>query len=149
MYDTEDEYTVIQEDNSKYLHKDEKETMVARNVDTEKEYSTLQKAIDEATDGNTIQVISEISTLASAEATVVPEGLNVTIDVNGYKINENNALFLSNLGELTITNSNYNENNTINDDGGIYNTGGSNVIDNSGILKLNKIYIESTVECEM
>ena len=25
----------------------------------------------------------------------------------GYKINENNALFLSNLGELTITNSNY------------------------------------------
>lgn len=79
--------------------------MVARNVDTEKEYSTLQKAIDEATDGNTIQVISEISTLASAEATVVPEGLNVTIDVNGYKINENNALFLSNLGELTITNS--------------------------------------------
>ena len=149
VYDTEDEYTVIQEDNSKYLHKDEKETMVARNVDTEKEYSTLQKAIDEATDGNTIQVISEISTLASAEATVVPEGLNVTIDVNGYKINENNALFLSNLGELTITNSNYNETTPSIDDGGIYNTGGSNVIDNSGILKLNKIYIESTVECEM
>lgn len=149
VYDTEDEYTVIQVDNSKYLHKDEKETMVARNVDTEKEYSTLQKAIDEATDGNTIQVISEISTLASAEATVVPEGLNVTIDVNGYKINENNALFLSNLGELTITNSNYNETTPSIDDGGIYNTGGSNVIDNSGILKLNKIYIESTVECEM
>ena len=149
VYDTEDEYTVIQVDNSKYLHKDEKETMVARNVDIEKEYSTLQKAIDEATDGNTIQVISEISTLASAEATVVPEGLNVTIDVNGYKINENNALFLSNLGELTITNSNYNETTPSIDDGGIYNTGGSNVIDNSGILKLNKIYIESTVECEM
>ena len=149
VYDTEDEYTVIQVDNSKYLHKDEKETMVARNVDTEKEYSTLQKAIDEATDGNAIQVISEISTLASAEATVVPEGLNVTIDVNGYKINENNALFLSNLGELTITNSNYNETTPSIDDGGIYNTGGSNVIDNSGILKLNKIYIESTVECEM
>ena len=149
VYDTEDEYTVIQVDNSKYLHKDEKETMVARNVDTEKEYSTLQKALDEATDGNTIQVISEISTLASAEATVVPEGLNVTIDVNGYKINENNALFLSNLGELTITNSNYNETTPSIDDGGIYNTGGSNVIDNSGILKLNKIYIESTVECEM
>ena len=149
VYETEDEYTVIQVDNSKYLHKDEKETMVARNVDTEKEYSTLQKAIDEATDGNTIQVISEISTLASAEATVVPEGLNVTIDVNGYKINENNALFLSNLGELTITNSNYNETTPSIDDGGIYNTGGSNVIDNSGILKLNKIYIESTVECEI
>ena len=149
VYETEDEYTVIQVENSKYLHKDIEETMVARNVNTEKEYSTLQKAIDEAKDGNTIQVISEISTLANAKATVVPEGLNITIDVNGYKINENNALFLSNLGELTITNSNYNDENPSINDGGIYNTGGNNIINNSGTLILNRIYISSSVNCEM
>ena len=149
VYETEDDYTIIQVDNSKYLHKDAEDIMVARNVNTEKEYSKLQKAIDEAKDGDVIQIISEVSTLSSAKAVIVPEGLSVTIDVNSYKINENNSLFLQNLGELTITNSNYNDENPSIDDGGIYNTGGDNVINNSGIVTLNKIYIESAVDCDM
>ena len=69
----------------------------------------LQDAIDSATNGDTIKVIREVTTLSDYAALVVPSGKTITLDLNDYNLFINNSKFLENNGTLTLeagTNSN-------------------------------------------
>ena len=116
---------------SKYLSK----LPVAQIESTGDTYYTLQEAIDSVTKtGETIKLIRNYTTLASLETTSISTDKNITIDLNGYMLEQNNENFLINNGTLNITDS------SVENTGSII-TNSNKFIENNGNLVLNKIII--------
>ena len=121
---------------SKYLSR----SPLAEIESTGEKYYTLQEAIDAvAKTDETIRLLRRYTTLNTLETTIVPEGKNITIDLNGFKVEENNENFLVNNGILKLIDTS--EDNT----GGIV-IGGNKLIENNNDLTLQNIKITSSVQ---
>ncbi len=138
--DIEEGYAVYKDGDSKYL----KLISVAKNLTTNSEYIDLNSAFEEANSGDTIQVIHEITTLKNTKTIDIPENKKLILDINGFKVIQNNDLFIRNSGTLTLTNGKYNEESPSTDDGYIYNSGTTLMFENSGNLNIKNIYIQDS-----
>ena len=101
----EDNYEIINETvdglENEYLDR----TYVMQNItkSTQDKYYTIQEAIDDASNGDTLLLLRKASVLPNENAVVVGSTKDITIDLNGYLITTNNSLFLTNNGKLTMT----------------------------------------------
>ena len=170
VIDIEDGYDIIKETvdgkEVKYLAKQ----AVAQIESTKEKYNTIQEAIDAVTNtGETIKLLRELTTLSSTSTITMPEGKDIILDLNGYKILQNNTKFIINNGIFTLKDSgatttdsngytvysgtiissvgNVIENNgTFNYDGGTITSSQSvsSLITNNGIINMNGGYLTST-----
>ena len=136
----EDGYEIISDTTddgkkSKYLSR----FPVAELESTGETYYTIQEAIDAVTQAkDTIKIIRMYTTLNTLSTTTVPENKDIIIDLNGFKIEQNNEKFLINNGTLKITDSSDNN-------AGIIYFGANNLFENNGIMNFDKVNI-STVK---
>ncbi|MBQ2937678.1 MAG: hypothetical protein IJE05_02185, partial [Clostridia bacterium] len=125
------------------------------NTTTNTEYYSLQTAITEAGENETLQVLRNMMTYSTQATIVVEEEKDVVLDLNGYSITFGQVNAIKNLGILTIEDSSESKAGSIlstvgnvitNEDGATLNiTGGTitntlsntNAIYNTGILQLD------------
>ena len=125
---------------------------VIRNIDQEIDYYDIQKAINEAGNGETLQFLREVTGLTTTPTYTVSAEKNLIIDLNGKKIIQNNEKFIDNAGTLKLTNSDYSLSIsdtykiTTSGEGFLYNTGKTQMITNSGDLTLEKIVLRDATE---
>ena len=166
----EDGYDIIKETidgkEVKYLAKQ----AVAQIESTSEKYNTIQEAIDAVTNtGETIKLLRELTTISSTSTITVPEDKDIILDLNGYKILQNNTPFITNNGTFTLkdssettTNSNgytvysgtitssvgnvIENNGTFNYDGGTITSSNAinGLITNNGTMNMNGGYINPT-----
>lgn len=148
--DVEEGYEVISDSSntSKWLGK----LPVIKNIEQDKDYYDIQLAINEAQSGETLKFLREVTGLTTTPTYTVSAEKELTIDLNGKKVIQNNEKFLDNAGTLTITN-NYQSleiddeyATTITEEGFIYNTGKTQIITNSGDLTLDKVTLRDATE---
>ena len=137
--EVEDGYDVVigKEDTleTKYLDK----VPILKNTTKSKEYYDFDSAISDASAGDTLQVMRNITVLATSEPTTISQDKNIILDINGKTITTGNELFMKNEGTLTIKDSQnqldgngYIESGT----GEIISTSGK-VIENNGTLEID------------
>ena len=102
----EDGYDILKETidgkEVKYLAKQ----AVAQIESTGEKYNTIQEAIDAVTNtGETIKLLRELTTISSTSTITVPEDKDIILDLNGYKILQNNTPFITNNGTFTLKDS--------------------------------------------
>ena len=163
--DIEDNYSVVtttdeDENEISYLEK----VYSVKNLNTNKDYYNLQEAIDNSSNGDTIQFIRNIKNLKNQNTITIKSGKNIIIDVNGKSIDSYNSIFIDNKGNLKIIDSLengkiinhsseynsklinysgggiytiYNSNGIINIDNGTINSTGTAICNNSGTITLN------------
>ena len=166
----EDGYDIIKETidgkEVKYLAKQ----AVVQIESTSEKYNTIQEAIDAVTNtGETIKLLRELTTISSTSTITVPEDKDIILDLNGYKILQNNTPFITNNGTFTLkdssettTNSNgytvysgtitssvgnvIENNGTFNYDGGTITSSNAinGLITNNGTMNMNGGYLTST-----
>ena len=118
--------------------------LVAVNSATDKKYITIQSAIEEASDGETIEILKDIKTIMRND---IPENKNIIIDLKGNKIKSyRQGTYITNSGTLLIKDSGKGEESS-KTYGKLENTGGKVINNNSGILEINGTTItsESTI----
>ena len=114
--------------------------LVAVNSATDKKYITIQSAIEEATDGETIEILKDIKTIMRND---IPENKNIIIDLKGNKIKSyRQGTYITNSGTLLIKDSGKGEGSS-KTYGKLENTGGTVINNNSGILEINGTTITS------
>ena len=114
--------------------------LVAVNSATDKKYITIQSAIEEAADGETIEILKDIKTIMRND---ISENKNIIIDLKGNKIkNYKKGTYITNSGTLLITDSGKGEENS-KTYGKIENSGGAVISNNSGTLEINGVTITS------
>ena len=109
------------------------------NVKLKSCWSLLDKQIAEATSGSTITLTKDYEAVTTDTYLSVPNSQNITIDLNGYKLNRNttakaDGCVIMNLGELIITDTSTGHSGTIR---GGNNTNGGGGIHNEGTLHFN------------
>ena len=104
---------------------------VIRNVQIGEEYFTIAEAVAEASSGDTLQMISNDNVLNTAATIIIDKQL--TLDLNGYTINQGNNILFRNESTFTINDSNTSGNNK----GGIEVASGTVMLDNFGDLVIN------------
>lgn len=129
-YNVEEAYI---ESDSKIAYLVEKKDFVI-NIETDARYLNLQEAIDKASNGDTLQLIA--NDFISYDISV-PQGKNITIDMNGFSIVTSKQII--NNGTLTITNENTKEDSISK----ISNNSSSTLIDNKSTLNLYNVEIEA------
>ena len=140
----EDGYDIIKETidgkEVKYLAKQ----AVAQIESTGEKYNTIQEAIDAATNtGETIKLLRELTTISSTSTITIPEDKDIILDLNGYKILQNNTPFITNNGTFTLKDS---SETTTNSNGytvysGTITSSVGNVIENNGTFN----YVGGTI----
>ena len=106
---------------------------------TKEKYSTIQEAINAASDGDTIEVLKGVKTILCNE---IPENKNITIDLKGNNVkNYKKEVYITNSGTLEIKDSGQGEEDS-KTYGKLENTGGI-VINNRGSLDIDNIIINS------
>ena len=140
----EDGYQIISEQNEskeiKYLDK----KMIVKNLSTEKEYSDLQDAINNASNKDTLQLINSVIIMLS-DTINIPSDKDIVLDINDKKIDINNSAVINNLGTLKITdstNTKDSDNNIVYGNGKIQ-TLNKQLFENSGMLTLDTVVLES------
>ena len=114
--------------------------LVAVNSATDKKYITIQSAIEEASDGETIEILKDIKTIMRND---IPENKNIIIDLKGNKIKSyRQGTYITNSGTLLIKDSGKGEESS-KTYGKLENTGGTVINNNSGILEINGTTITS------
>ena len=117
---------------SKYLSR----SQLAEIESTGEKYYTLQEAIDAVTvKDETIKMLRNYTTLNILDTITVAEDKSIILDLNGYKLEQNNEKFLINNGTLTITDSSENSTNKIE----MY---ADKLIENNGTLILDSLNID-------
>lgn len=103
-------------------------------------YTTLAAAIKTAKDGGTVKFLKDASDVT------IPEGTNVTIDLNGKTISSANDHAITNNGTLTVTDNSSDSSGTV--DGGstsgkgaLYNAPGATATLNGGTFTGSKWYV--------
>ena len=129
--DIENGYNIKSEINgnveSKYLSDDP----IIKNIEKNKSYTDIQTAINEVENNQTLQVLSEITILKTAEVLTVGSTKNFKFDLNGNTIYQNNENFINNAGTIEFIDSSVTQEDTIGQ-GLIYNYSTSKMIINSG-----------------
>ena len=114
--------------------------LVAVNSATDKKYITIQSAIEEASDGETIEILKDIKTIMRND---IPENKNIIIDLKGNKIKSyKQGTYITNSGTLLVKDSGKGEENS-KTYGKLENSGGTLINNNSGILEINGVTIPS------
>ena len=131
----EDNYQIILERNTsndeiKYLDK----KMIVKNLTTEEEYNDLQKAINDASSKDTLQLINSVTFMSSDEINISNDK-NIILDLNGKEIYVSGSSNIKNLGGLKIIDSTNKKN-----------TDGSVEYGNGKIVTLNKKLFENSGE---
>ena len=137
--DIEDNYSVVtttdeDENEISYLEK----VYSVKNLNTNKDYYNLQEAIDNSSNGDTIQFIRNIKNLKNQNTITIKSGKNIIIDVNGKSIDSYNSIFIDNKGNLKIIDSL--ENGKIINHSSEYN---SKLINNSGNVEIKNTNLSS------
>ena len=101
-HDLEDNYEIISEMVEGVEHKYLDIAPLVENARTHDEYYTIQEAIDEAADGDTINLIRQYTATISTSAVTIPSNKSIIFDLMEYKIVQNNALLFTNNGTLTV-----------------------------------------------
>lgn len=70
-------------------------------------YKSLQEAINNSNDGDTITIIDDFNIYSSFKTIDVPSDKNITIDLNGHTITPYNGTFLTNNGTLNLKDSTF------------------------------------------
>ena len=104
---------------------------VIKNVQIGEEYFTIAEAVAEASSGDTLQMISNDNVLNTAATIVIDKHL--TLDLNGYTINQGNNILFRNESIFTINDSNT----SVNNQGKIVVESGTIMLDNFGDLVIN------------
>lgn len=109
-----------------------RETDIAVNLQTNKIYSNLQDSLNEANEGETVQLLTNVPLYYELTNT---NANAFTLDLNGYTISTNKRIL--NQGRLTITNTNAKE-------ASIKTSSGINLITNTNTLVLDNINLKNT-----
>ena len=137
LNENEPQYDIIAEDSAGKQTKYNAQVPAYKNTTTGEEYDSLQDAFDEASDNDTIKVQREVTIMGSVAP--ASNSKKVTFDLNGKKIIQNNATYITNTatGNLTIEDSTaeFDENGILVGTGQIESKG-SLIIDNAGTLSL-------------
>mgnify|MGYP004501381683 CR=1 FL=1 len=120
---------IIENDKEKYQYGDEtqildlevrklkKTEFFAQIVDSEgtvkKQYKSFQTAVNELENNDTLQLLSNINIFSEEQNYTIPENITNTLDLNGYFIYVSFESFISNLGNLTITDTSETKNGKI------------------------------------
>ncbi|MBR3116295.1 MAG: InlB B-repeat-containing protein [Bacilli bacterium] len=117
---------------SKYLSND----TLAENTTTHETYSDLATAISEASSGDTIKFLRDLTTLTTITSEEIPAGKSITIDMNGHDIANNgtNVPFMINNGTLTFIDSVHANDST--KSGKVINHGTQSFVTNNGTLNI-------------
>ena len=94
----------------------------------EKKYYDLKTAFDEASNGDTLQMISNYNNLSTDLTTINTK--TIILDLNGKILRQSNEILIENQGTLTIVD------NSGSNTGNIIGLNGSKVIDNYGTIKV-------------
>ena len=106
---------------------------------TKEKYSTIQEAINAASDGDIIEVLKDVKTILCNE---IPENKNITIDIKGNNVkNYKKEVYIINSGTLEIKDSGQGEEGS-KTYGKLENTGGT-VINSNNVLNINNIVMTS------
>ena len=144
----EENYDIIREEEDglevKYLDR----LPVAKIKSTGDEYYTLQDAINNVNKSEeTIQLLREITTQENTEVTTISDDKNIILDLNGFKILQNNDKLLINNGTLKLIDSKE----PIEDDSnytyyeGSITTNKGEILENNGTFIYQSGNLESTV----
>ena len=135
IYSIEDESEIITENTV------DKETMylshipVAKIVSTNEEYYDLSEAISSVSkDDETIKLLRNYTSYNIVPTIDVSSDKNLTIDLNGYRINQGNDNFITNNGYITIIDSSENKTSKIISSGNIF-------INNYGTVNIENVNI--------
>ena len=114
---------------------------------TDAEYYSIQEAIDASSDGDTIELLRNITYLSTSSSNVITSDKNLILNLNGYIINGGNLPVIDNKGTLKIIDSTSSEiDSVINYGTGKLNSPNGNLINNSGNLLLDKIILTTQNE---
>ena len=143
--DIEDGYNIVRDANSdgsetKYLER----KFIIKNLTTNEKYQSLSDAIDNASNGDTLQYIESSNLIPSTKTVEITPDKDITIDINGNNISASNELFIKNNGNLKIIDSinTKNEDESINYGTGKLETTGSSLIENTGTLEIDSVIID-------
>ena len=118
---------------------------IIENIDTGDTYSSIQTAINNASNNDTLKVLRELTSLPDYATIEVPAGKTITIDMNGKTLYFSNDKVLTNNGTLTITDStkSTDDSNYVDASNKIYCYTGSTVIENNGTLTIGILNIHT------
>ena len=116
------------------------------NTMTQVGYYSLERAIEEAQEGEILQIVKDITIIGTQNSIEIEEDKNIAIDLNGYDIELGNENSIINNGILTI------EDSTVNKEGMINSSVGSVIMNESNAtLKINggtiTCYKDTTASC--
>ena len=127
--EVEEGYEIILESDGDIEHKYLDKLPLIKNIDkNDTEYYSIQEAIDDASDGDRLELLREYTT-ASTDSSIV-NNKNIIIDLKGFKISQNNEELFTNNGSLTINTS---------VDGASIEVNASNTFINNSILNIDNI----------
>ena len=123
----------------KYLERN----FVIKNLTTNEEFYSLNEAVENASNDDTLQFIQSINFLPNEKITEIIQGKTITIDINGKSVDSGNNLFIKNEGQLKIIDSanTLNEDKSVNYGNGKLSTTGSSLIENTGTLEIDSAVI--------
>ena len=123
----------------KYLER----SFVVKNLTTNEKFYSLNEAVENASNDDTLQFIQSINLLPEEKTTEIIQGKTITIDINGKVIDSTNTLFIKNEGQLKIIDSanTLNEDKSVNYGNGKLSTTGSSIIENIGTLEIDSVVI--------
>ena len=128
--DKETSYNIIGEDSKRYLSNED----YIKNVTQDHSYNSIDTAIANASNGDKLQLLKDIS-LLSTENAITIDGKEVELDLAGYNTNANISII--NNAKLTLTDSVYISDNT-KPRGRV-----GNITNTSGTLIINEGYVSS------
>ena len=136
-------YSLILEtiDDLEYKYLDKVYTVENITSPNHEQYYSIQEGIDNASNGDTLKLLRELTITNSEPSITVDSSKEVTLDLDGYKISAANTILFENDGNLTITSSKVDE--TTGDIiPGYIESAGSKVIDNSNNITLTNLDIK-------
>lgn len=86
---------------------------VASTVESGKKYKSIQEAIDDCQETDTITIIRNSIIAQNAETAIVPASKNITLDLNGFEILASNENTIVNNGSLEVVDSSEGKTGTI------------------------------------
>ena len=96
-------YQIIKDGDSKYLSTDDLVKIEKSGSDI-RYYSDFNSAIADAANGDTLEMLREFTQVSGDSAITIPSGLNITIDLGGYKYLGNSEYSIVNNGTLSVIN---------------------------------------------
>ena len=132
--DIEDGYDIILDTTDDIEHKYLDRLPLVKNIDRDIDYFDLDTAFAEVEDNETLELQREVTLIDSTPT--ITNTKNVTFDLNGNKLIQNNAKLIINNGTLTLKDSKATDPETFLADKGMIESFGSTIVENNGTLNI-------------